>query len=230
MAIIKRKNRNKEMEEMIILDDVCFKYQSTHVLEEVFLQVHRGEFVGIVGRNGSGKSTLMKLLMKILKPDHGKIVFQNNLKTSYVEQLTLHSDISFPTNVFETVMLGLYQNIGAFKFPNKQHKEAVMQALDMVGLSGYERKQISNLSGGEQQRVMIAKALVSSPDLLILDEPTAGIDADAEQNFLRLLVKLNQEMGKTIIMVTHDKMALSGCNRVYEISDKTLKEVKHVIS
>jgi len=218
------------MKKMLTLEDVCFKYTSGHVLEEVFLQVNEGDFIGIVGKNGSGKSTLLKLLMRILKPVCGQITFHGKTKTSYVEQLTINSEISFPTNVFETVMLGLYQNIGLFRFAGKAHKALAMQTLSLVGLQGYEHKQISLLSGGEQQRVMIAKALVSNPDLLILDEPTAGIDFESEQNFLDLLSKLNVEHGKTIIMVSHDRAALTQCNKLYEIAHKTLKEVDNHVA
>lgn len=212
------------MKSILTIEDICFKYGNNLVLEEVYLTVREGDFIGIVGKNGSGKTTFLKLLLGLVHPICGHITFKNKMKLSYVEQLTIHSEVSFPTSVYETVMLGLYKNIGFLKFPSDEHKKQVMNALDMVGLTGYEKKQISHLSGGEQQRVMIAKALVSNPDLLILDEPTAGIDAQAEKNFVELLRKLNKQYNKTIIMVSHDIFALSECNRIYEISGKTIKE------
>lgn len=212
------------MKDILKVEDICFKYGTHLVLEEIHLHVKEGDFIGIVGKNGSGKTTFLKLLLGLLKPVCGYIEFADKTKISYVEQLTIQSSFSFPTNVYETVMLGLYKQIGTFKMPKKEHKEKVLEALSKVGLTGYEKKQISMLSGGEAQRVMIAKALVSDPDVLILDEPTAGIDAQAEQAFIELLHKLNKEYNKTIIMVSHDILALSGCLKIYEIKDKTIKE------
>jgi zinc transport system ATP-binding protein len=217
------------MKSILTIEDICFKYGTQLVLEEVHLTVREGDFIGIVGKNGSGKTTFLKLLLGLIKPICGYIKFKNKIKISYVEQLTINSFISFPTNVYETIMLGLYKNIGFLRFPNEGHKNSILETLKLVGLEGYEKKQISMLSGGEQQRVMIAKALVSSPDLLILDEPTAGIDAQSEKNFIDLLRKLNKQLNKTIIMVSHDIFALSECNRIYEITDKTIKErIKNV--
>lgn len=212
------------MKSILTIEDICFKYDNQLVLEEVYLTVREGDFIGIVGKNGSGKTTFLKLLLGLIKPICGSIAFKNKIKMSYVEQLTINSFISFPTNVYETVMLGLYKDIGFLHTAKEEHKLRILEALKLVGLEGYEKKQISMLSGGEQQRVMIAKALVSSPDLLILDEPTAGIDAQAEKNFIELLHKLNKQYNKTIIMVSHDIFALSECNRIYEITEKTIKE------
>jgi len=217
------------MKSIVTIEDICFKYDTNIVLEEVNLTVREGDFIGIVGKNGSGKTTFLKLLLGLIKPICGRIIFKNKLKISYVEQLTINSFVSFPTNVYETVMLGLYKQIGFLNFANEKHKAHVLKTLKLVGLEGFEKKQISMLSGGQQQRVMIAKALVSDPDLLILDEPTAGIDAEAEKNFIDLLHKLNKQYNKTIIMVSHDIFALSECNRIYEITDKTIKErIKNV--
>lgn len=212
------------MKNIVTVENICFKYTSQIVLEEVYLHVKKGDFVGVIGKNGSGKTTFLKLLLGIIKPICGRIDLPDRAKISYIPQLTLNSDISFPTNVEETVMLGLYHKIGPFRFAKKVHRELVLKALGLVGLQGYEKKSIGQLSGGEQQRVMIAKALVSDPELLILDEPTAGIDESSEQQFINLLYKLNVEHGKTIIIVSHDMFALQYCNKVYEIDEKTLKE------
>jgi zinc transport system ATP-binding protein len=213
------------MKKILTVEDICFKHLTNLILEEVHLEVEEGDFIGIVGKNGSGKTTFLKLILGMLQPVCGKIVFASKTKISYIEQLTINSEISFPTNVFETVMLGLYSKIGFLKFPKAEHKDLVLQTLKLVGLEGYEKKQISMLSGGEQQRVMIAKALVSNPDLLILDEPTSGIDQESEEQFIELLQRLNKEHKKTIIMVSHDIFALSECAKIYEIKNKTIKEI-----
>lgn len=213
------------MKKILTVENICYKYASHLVLEEVRLDIEEGDFVGIVGKNGSGKTTLLKLILGIIQPVCGRIVFAPKTKISYIEQLTINSDISFPTNVYETVMLGLYAKIGFLKFSNIEHKTLVLDVLKLVGLEGYEKKQISMLSGGEQQRVMIAKALVSNPDLLILDEPTSGIDQESESKFIDLLHKLNKEHNKTIIMVSHDIYVLSECEKIYEIKNKTMKEI-----
>ena len=213
------------MKKILTVEDICYKYPSHLVLEEVHLDIEEGDFVGIVGKNGSGKTTFLKLILGMIQPVCGRIVFAPKTKISYIEQLTINSEISFPTNVYETVMLGLYSKIGFLKFAKAEHRDLVLQTLKLVGLEGYEKKQISNLSGGEQQRVMIAKALVSNPDLLILDEPTSGIDQESEKQFIDLLHKLNKEYKKTIIMVSHDIFALSECPKIDEIKNKTIKEI-----
>jgi len=212
------------MKSILTVENICYKYGNQLVLEEVYLTVREGDFIGIVGKNGSGKTTFLKLLLNLIKPVCGSITFKNKIKISYVEQLTINSFVSFPTNVYETVMLGLYKDIGFLRLAKEEHKTRVLETLQLVGLEGYEKKQISMLSGGEQQRVMIAKALVSNPDLLVLDEPTAGIDLEAEKKFIDLLHKLNKQHNKTIIMVSHDIFALSECKRIYEITNKTIRE------
>ncbi|MCK9574382.1 MAG: metal ABC transporter ATP-binding protein [Clostridia bacterium] len=216
------------MDSLIKVENVCFKYANKLVLEEISLNIEIGEFVGIVGKNGSGKSTLLKLILGQLKPICGDIVVKRSTNTGYVEQVTLNSDISFPATVYEIVMLGLYKQIGFFKLFNVKYAQKVHEALKMVGLEGFEKKQLYFLSGGEQQRVMIAKALVSNPELLILDEPTTGIDVGSEQEFMKLLHKLNKTYKKTIIMVTHNMSILKDCDKIYELDNQNIKEIKNV--
>jgi len=216
------------MDSIIKVENICFKYGNNLVLEQVSFDVGTGEFIGIVGKNGSGKSTLLKLILGQLKPLCGDIIVNHNIKSGYVEQITLNSDISFPATVYEIVMLGLYKEIGFFKFFNVKHAQKVHDALKMVGLEGFENKQVYFLSGGEQQRVMIAKALVSNPELLILDEPTTGIDVGSGQEFMKLLHKLNKTYKKTIIMVTHNMEILKDCDKIFELNNQSIKEIKNV--
>lgn len=209
---------------MISLSNVSFAYPSNPVLQNITLVINKGDFVGIMGKNGSGKSTLLKLMLQQLKPQTGTIALQQNVHVGYVEQVTPNSDSSFPASVQEIVMLGLQQKIGLFKHANKKHKNMAINALNMVGLHGFEHKQFSFLSGGQQQRVIIAKALVSNPDLLILDEPTTGIDASSEAEFFALLDHLNKGHGKTIVLVTHNTSKLKGTNKVFVVQDKVIEE------
>ena len=219
--------KNQELPEIISLHNVSFSYPSNPVLENISLTIHKGDFVGVIGKNGSGKSTLLKLMLRQLKPQNGTITLKPDTHIGYVEQVTPNSDSSFPASVLEIVMLGLQQKIGLFHFAGKKHKTMARNALKMVGLHGFEHKQFSFLSGGQQQRVIIAKALVSNPELLILDEPTTGIDAQSEQEFFALLDHLNKGHGKTIVLVTHNFEKLKGTNEVYLVQDKKIKEQSH---
>ena len=216
------------MDSIIKINDVCFKYGAEVVLEEINLHIETGEFIAVVGKNGSGKSTLLKLILGMIKPVCGNIDIKHGTKIGYVEQMTLSSDISFPATVYEIVLLGLYKEIGLIKFASKKHAIKVQEALKMVGLESFTHKQVSFLSGGEQQRVMIAKALVSNPELIILDEPTTGIDSASEKEFMKLLHKLNKTYKKTIIMVTHNFSILSDCDKIYELNNQSIKEIKNV--
>lgn len=216
------------MKEIIKINNVTFSYPNNLVLKDVSVNFLEGDFIGIIGKNGSGKSTLLKLILGQLKPTSGKIETDKTKKIGYVEQVTLTSDNSFPANVREIVTLGLYKQIGMFSFPNKHHKKLVSNALKTVGLEGFEKRQISFLSGGQQQKVLIAKALVSNPDILVLDEPTTGIDKDSEKEFIRLLEHLNRHHNKTIILVTHNYSKLYSANKIYVVEDKAVREGDYV--
>lgn len=137
------------MDNIIQIENLCFSYDSNLIFEQLSLNIERGSFVGIVGKNGSGKSTLLKLILGENKPICGDIKITPKTKIGYVEQMTLSNDLSFPASVFEIVMLGLYKEIGMFHFPKKEHTLKVMESLKAVGLEGFEKKQISYLSGGD---------------------------------------------------------------------------------
>ena len=200
------------MKNIISIENVSFAYNKEDVLQDIIFSVDEGDFVGIIGCNGSGKSTLMKLLIGQLSPSKGKIkLFGDDLnksnklnKVGYVPQISLSSGATFPATVEEVVMANLYSKIGFMRFPKKEHKEKVKEALRIVNMEEYSKRLIGNLSGGQQQRVMIAKALVSDPKIIVLDEPTTGIDAASEEKLYALLNKLNKESNITIIIVSHD--------------------------
>jgi zinc transport system ATP-binding protein len=219
------------MNKVVEIKNVSFGYDQNVVLENIHLDVYEGDYLGIVGPNGSAKSTLLKLMLNILKPTQGKIeIFGQNIekfkewgKVGYVAQKATSFNTSFPATVEEVVGANLYSHIGLFRGMNKTHKEKIHEALEVVGMEAYYKRLIGNLSGGQQQKVFIARALVSSPKVIFLDEPTVGIDLKSQGEFYRLLEKLNKEMGITIIMISHDVgMITEKVSRVACMGDKRL--------
>ena len=217
------------MKNIISIENVSFAYNKENVLQDIILSIDEGDFVGIIGCNGSGKSTLMKLLIGQLSPSKGKIkLFDEDLDKSskldrigYVPQISLSSGANFPATVEEIVMANLYSKIGFMKFPKKEHKEKVKAALKVVNMEDFSKRLIGNLSGGQQQRVMIAKALVSDPKIIILDEPTTGIDAASEEKLYALLEKLNKDSKITIVIVSHDFAKISKyTNKIFVENNK----------
>lgn len=216
------------MKNIISIENVSFGYNKENVLKDIILSIDEGDFVGIIGCNGSGKSTLMKLLIGQLSPSKGKIkLFNDDLdkssnlnKIGYVPQISLSSGANFPATVEEVVMANLYSKIGFMRFPKKQHKEKVKEALKIVNMEDFSKRLIGNLSGGQQQRVMIAKALVSDPKIIILDEPTTGIDAASEEQLYALLEKLNKESNITVVIVSHDFSKISKyTNKIFVVEN-----------
>ncbi len=205
------------METLIEVSNLSFVYNETPVLKDISFTVKKGDFVGIIGPNGSGKSTLIKLMLKILPVSQGKISllgqnineFTDWNKIGYVSQKANAFNGSFPATVEEVVQANLFSKIGLFKFAQKKHKDIVYEALEKVNMQDYGKRLIGNLSGGQQQRVFIARTLVNEPELLFLDEPTVGIDAKSEEAVYCLLARLNQTLGLTIVMVTHDIGAIT---------------------
>jgi zinc transport system ATP-binding protein len=205
------------MNTSINLKDISFKYENTLVLENVSFSLQKGEFLGLIGPNGSGKSTLIKIILGMLKPTKGEIQLFNSpiskfkewSKIGYVSQKANTFNGGFPATVFEVVSTGLFGKMGLFKWMGKQEKEMVKHAIDTVGLSGYEKQNIGKLSGGQQQRVFIARALVSEPELLILDEPTVGVDENSEKQFYQLLEKMHRDLKVSLLLVSHDIGAIT---------------------
>ncbi len=196
---------------IIELDRVCFSYTSEEVIKDVTLEIHKGDYVGIIGPNGGGKSTLLKLMLGILKPNDGSIKlfgvnirdFKDWSKIGYVPQ-NVRIENNFPVNVEETVSMGRFGKRGLLRFPTGEDKEKTLQALKQVEMLEFKHRQIGDLSGGQQQRVFIARALVSEPEIIFLDEPTVGVDIKTQKQFYALLRKLNKDMSLTLILVSHE--------------------------
>ncbi len=200
---------------VIKCEGVSFAYEKERVLEDIHLTVEEGEFLGIIGPNGSGKSTLIKLILHLIKPQTGKIeVFGKRIQNQkdrsligYVSQKANSFQRGFPATVKEVVASGLYGKLGLMRWMKKEDWKKVEEAIEWVGLSAFADRNIGNLSGGQQQRAFIARALVSEPKLLILDEPTVGIDVKSSKQFYDFLVELHQQTELTLVLVTHDMHA-----------------------
>ncbi len=192
--------------------DLSFAYGNTPVLDAASFTMCEGGFAALVGVNGAGKSTLLRLLLGELKPTGGHIAlmgqdigsFKSWQRIGYVPQDGLTRKASFPASVNEVVLANLYSRIGLFRFPRREHREDVRRTLELVGMQNYGRRMLGELSGGQRQRVQLAQALVSRPALLLLDEPTAGLDAQSTADFYTLLKNLNRERGLSILIVSHD--------------------------
>ncbi len=208
----------------IVLHDVSFGYDKNLVLENINLEVRDGDFLAIIGPNGGGKSTLLKLMLGILDPDRGNVSIYDGTPSSnigligYVPQNT-NVNIDFPITVLEVVMMGDVSSKRALFGYSVAQKESARSALKAVGMLEYANRRIGKLSGGQRQRVMIARALCASPEILLLDEPTANIDAQGQKEIYALLKKLNQEM--SIVVVSHDiSVILEYANKAAYINKK----------
>ncbi|MBI4279874.1 MAG: metal ABC transporter ATP-binding protein [Armatimonadetes bacterium] len=194
------------------LEHVCFDYGGEPVLDHVDLVVRRGDFLGIIGPNGSGKTTLLRVLLGLARPacGHARLfgtdvrAFRDWHRVGYVPQKAVVFESRFPAEVFEVVMSGRCGRAGIARRFGAEDRAAAERALETVGMTAYRRRLIGQLSSGQQQRIFIARALASSPDLLALDEPTVGVDLDAQEQFYSMLRYLNREMGTTLILVSHD--------------------------
>ncbi len=215
---------------MIKLEDVSFKYTDSLVLKNINLEIRRGDYVALVGANGSSKSTLVKLMLGILKPLSGKVFlfgqeqsqFKDWSKIAYVRQNANVVNRQFPANVTEIVRTGLYPLHKSIKNP----EERIEKVLKLVGAWDYRLALIGNLSGGQQQKVFIARALIGEPELLILDEPMTGVDFNSSQQFYHLLSELNQYHDVTIVMISHDEnRVLDKINRLIVMENGSAKEV-----
>ncbi len=186
---------------MIQADSLFVNYDRTAVLWDVSFQVPPGTLLAIIGPNGAGKSTLLKALLGLVRPLSGTVSFQT-AKIAYVPQRET-VDWDFPITVLEVVLMGRYPRLRWWQKIRAADREAALHALAQVGMSALANRQIGELSGGQQQKLFLARALVQEPDVFLLDEPFAGIDLATEKTIVQLLKSL-RDQGKTILVVHHD--------------------------
>ncbi|MCL2462948.1 MAG: ATP-binding cassette domain-containing protein [Defluviitaleaceae bacterium] len=198
--------------DIISVNNLSFSYHGEKLLSGVSFEVRRGDFVCVSGANGTGKSTLLKLLLGLLKPLSGTIEIEEPYARSiaYVSQRAASFNQDFPAIVEEVVGLGLTGIRKKTEIKGKDRKELINDALAKVGLTGFNRKPMGKLSGGQQQRVFLAKALIGAPEIILLDEPTIGIDSGAVVEICCMLAERCQKDDVTIVMVTHDIPSIMG--------------------
>ncbi len=191
----------------ILLSHLSFSYDDVPLIEQNALEIAKGSFIGIIGPNGGGKTTLLKLIMGFLQPNKGKVrIFgkspeQSRTRIGYVPQVH-KCDREFPITVEELVLLGALAKTSVFGVYPKTSKEKALELIHELGLSPHIKKSFGSLSGGLAQRALLARALLSDPDLLLLDEPTANVDPASSSLIMEKLEALKRK--KTILIVTHD--------------------------
>jgi zinc transport system ATP-binding protein len=222
-------------EKIVEMNNIDYDINGITILENIDLVIERGDFLGMIGPNGSGKTTLVRIMLGLLKPDKGVAELfgspatsaEARAKVGYVPQKATSFEQNFPATAYEVAGMGRIQKAGLMKQLGRKDREGIERALDEVGMLEHQNKRISELSGGQQQRVFIARALTAEPELLILDEPTVGVDHHAQTRFYAILKRLNRA-GMTIILISHDVGVVS--NQVNKLACVNRTVVLHDVS
>jgi len=216
----------------IRFEGVTLAYGGTLALEDVSLEVPEGAFLGIIGPNGSGKTSLLKGVLGLITPMRGRIhvgelccheLKKVRLDIGYVPQGT-RVDRHFPAKVLDVVLMGLYPRLGVLRRPGRTEREKARAALDAVGMADLAGRPAGHLSGGQLQRVFIARALVRDPKILLLDEPSTGLDVRSQQAVMELIDRTHRELRLTTLLVTHD------VNLIYPYLDLVLAVNRRVFA
>jgi len=186
-----------------MLKSLAIGYEGQAVLSDISLGVARGSFTAILGANGTGKSTLLKTLLGLQPALAGQVKIQPPAGFGYVPQ-AIQFDPLYPLTGFDVALMGVFGRVGPMKFAARAEKEFVHECLQATAADDFARKKFSQLSGGQKQRVLIARALATRPDILVLDEPTAGVDVAATRSLLEFISQIHEERKLTVLLVTHD--------------------------
>ncbi len=189
---------------LLEIKDLTLGYDDETVINNISFSVEKNDFILVIGSNGVGKSTLVKGILGLIKPKSGEIKYETNRKNvGYMPQET-RVDANFPASVMEVVMSGLHANMGFRPFHNKEDKKKALDVLDILKIKDLAKKNFSELSGGQRQKVLLARGLCATNNLLILDEPSNNLDKYSKSEFYTTLKHLNEGHNIAIIMITHD--------------------------
>ncbi len=189
------------------VNNLTLGYEKDIIIKDISFSVNDGDFIIITGKNGAGKSTLIKGILGLIKPRGGSIKFNESIdrkQIGYMPQET-KVDSSFPASVYEIVLSGTINKLGFKPFYSKALKEKAIEALKILNILNIKNKSFQDLSGGQRQKTLLARSLCATDKLLILDEPSNNLDQSSREEFYLLLMKLNKELGITIIMISHDQ-------------------------
>ena len=213
---------------MLKVKDLCFSYRERPVLKDVDLEVRKGEVVGILGPNGCGKTTLLKLLNRNLRPESGRVWMEDkDLEEVSKKEIARHiavvpqgNEIRFAFTVRDIVMMGRMPFLQQFQGESSEDARIVEEAMRKTNISEFADRYINTMSGGERQRVIIARAIAQKPEIILLDEPTLHLDINHQFEVLDLVKRLSKEEGLTVVIVSHDlPMVMRYCDRIVLIHD-----------
>ena len=187
--------------------DLTLGYEDGIVIKDISFTVNDKDFIIVTGKNGAGKSTLIKGILGLIKPMGGSIIFNSELNRKLIGYMPQETkvDSSFPASVYEIVLSGTINKLGLYPFYKKELKNKAIDALKILNIYNIKNKSFADLSGGQRQKVLLARSLCATDKLLILDEPSNNLDQLSREEFYLLLMKLNKELGITIIMISHDQ-------------------------
>ena len=190
---------------LIELKNLSLGYENITVLKDINMTIDENDFICIVGPNGAGKSTLVKGILGLIKPKKGKVIY-NNLKQNFIGYMPQETkiDSNFPASVFEIVLSGTLNRLGLKSFYSKKEKMIALNNLKVLGIGNLKDNNFCDLSGGQRQKVLLARSLCATSKLLILDEPSNNLDSKSKDELYKTIIDLNKNHGITVIMITHD--------------------------
>ncbi len=206
----------------ITCENLAIGYDGQELLSDINFSISQKDYVCVVGENGAGKSTLVKTMLGLLPKIKGNIIMGDALKSTDIGYMPQQTQVQkdFPASVKEVVLSGCLNKQGLRPFYNKTEKQLALTSMQKLGIEHLEKKSYCNLSGGQQQRVLLARALCATGKILLLDEPTAGLDTNSSEEMYNIIKQLNEE-GITIIMITHNlQRAIENANFVLSVNNK----------